>query len=283
MTFLRKNNGFLLAFLSVLCFSLMNVAVKYTAGRLTTYQVVFARSLLMTLFLLPTIIKIRPILGKRRALLFLRGFLGFIALVANFYSVHHMPLAEATIIFQAVPLAVLPMAFFILKERYTFKQWGYFLLGMAGVVVVLYQDISSSLNYLPALVALLGAILSALAYTLVRILAKSEKNQLIIFYFAAIGLICSAPPALSSWPPLNGELLLLLLAVGVSATLAQLFMTAAYKAEKAAKVAAVNYLAIPLAATWGLLLWGEKPATNTLIGTLMILGALIMMQLGKRN
>ena len=180
MAFLKEKSGLILAFLSVFFFSLMNVAVKYTAGYLSTYQVVFARSLLMTLFLLPAVFKIRPPLGRRRGLLFLRGFLGFIALLCNFYSVHNMPLADASLIFQAVPLTVLPISFLLLKERYTLKQWGCFFLGLGGVALVLYEDISASLNYLPALIALLGAILSGLAYTLVRLLARSEENNMII-------------------------------------------------------------------------------------------------------
>ncbi len=210
-------------------------------------------------------------------LLIARGVLGFLALFGNFYALHHLPLADATVIFQAVPLAVLPISYFLLQERYTVRQWSYFFLGLAGVALVLYSDISSAPSWLPALVALLSALITALAYTLVRTLSKTENNQVIIFYFAAISTLFSAPPALHTWHTLSWPLIALLLGIGGSATLAQIFLTMAYKAEKAAKVAALNYLAVPLAAFWGLILWHEIPSLNTIIGTAVILLAVLLL------
>jgi drug/metabolite transporter (DMT)-like permease len=130
--------GLLLAAFSCLFFAVSSLLVKLL-GEIPPQEVVFFRSLIQLIFLLPPLIYSKaPVLGEVHQLpcLFVRALAGTLALCCQFYAFQHMPLADATVIVFSSPIFTGVLAYFVLGEA-----WGLFnafgtLLCFIGIVLI---------------------------------------------------------------------------------------------------------------------------------------------------
>lgn len=94
----RELVGLLFMTLSALGFSTMSLFVKLSGSSFPSFEIVFARSVIQTLFGLIgcAFLKVHPLgkKGVRRWLLF-RGLAGTLGLCFFFYSITQLPLADA--------------------------------------------------------------------------------------------------------------------------------------------------------------------------------------------
>jgi len=178
--------------LSAFAFSLMTVFVKLGGVRLPWQELVVARAA-VTLVL--SYVGLRrasiPPLGTQRGLLALRGVFGFIALSAVYYSVTHLPLAEATVIQYLHPPLTAVMAAVILGERLERSVFFAMALGLLGLLLVaqpqaLFGTAAAPLDPMGLAAAFLGAFFSSCAYITVRKLGRTEHPYVIIFYFPLV-------------------------------------------------------------------------------------------------
>ena len=261
---------------AALFFSLMSLLVKAAGGRLPVQEIVLARALI-TLGLTWAYLARRAISpwGERRALLSFRGLLGFGALLCFFYSVIHLPLADATVIQYTNPAFAAIIAAMLLGERIGVREGAAIAGSLAGVLLVarpsfLFGGAAPRLDPTAVGVALLGALLSAGAYVAVRALTRTEEPLVIVFYFAVVSVLGSIPLVVVDpvWP--RGTEWLVLLGVGVTTQLGQVYLTKGLREEPAGRALAVGYLQIVFAGAWGLLFFGEVPSPSGLLGFVLI-------------
>jgi drug/metabolite transporter (DMT)-like permease len=259
-------------------FSLMSLLVKVAGARLPTMEVVLVRSV-VTLALTSALLwraRMSP-WGRERKLLLLRGALGFVALSCFYYAVIHLPLADATVIQYTNPVFTALFAALVLSERIGPREVLLALGSLAGVVVMtrpalLFGGAGAALPPLAVAIALGGAVFSAAAYTTVRRLGRSEHHLVIVFYFALVSTVGAAPfTAVDFVLPVGWEWLLLL-GIGVTTQLGQVFLTLGLREERAGKAMAVGYLQIVFAAAWGWVILTEIPDRWTAAGALVIVG-----------
>ena len=173
---------------SGLAFSLMSVCVKAIGGRIPISELVFARatiSIIITRFFLYKN-KINP-WGYQRRLLLIRGLLGTVALFCIFKALTILPIATATVIQYIYPTFTVICAYIILKE-FILKRITYsIIIGWIGIVLVSQPEFNSNSNIketiLAIIIALLGALMTSLAYICVRKLSSKEHPLVIIYYF----------------------------------------------------------------------------------------------------
>src|SRR3990167_11482036 len=128
-----------------------------------------------------------------------------------------------------------------------------------------------------ALVAVVGAILTALALFSVRWLRAAEPVLRILFYYFCLSTLIFLPLAIQDWKlpttPLGWGALV---GIGVCMTLAQLFITIAYRHASAIKLSPYIYTVIVFTALmdWGI--WGKMPDVLECAGiALVIVGGVI--------
>ncbi len=267
-------------------FSLMSLLVKTVGQRLPVQEIVLVRALI-TFGLTWAYLTRRGISpwGTRRALLLLRGTLGFGALLCFFYSVVHLPLADATVIQYTNPVFASLIAALVIGERLRVRDGAYIAASLAGVLLVARPSflfgIPQELESLAVGIALLGALLSAAAYVAVRALTKTEEPLVIVFYFAAASVAGSIPLAAFDpvWP--TGTEWLVLLGIGLATQLGQVYLTKGLREEPAGRALAVGYLQIVFAGGWGLLFFGEVPGPLSAAGFLLIAGSTAMLALQR--
>lgn len=282
-TFYKLPIGIRYSLLSALGFALMAVCVKVSyADGIPVLEIVAVRALVsLVLSALDVRRKGISLLGQRKGLLIARGAVGALALICVYYSVTHLPLAEATVLQYLHPMFTALLALWFLREAVQRSTLFCVLFSFAGMVLVAKPDFLlsmlngelQSLDEFAVLAAVLGAFGSAVAYVLVRKLNQTEDASVIIFYFPLIAL----PLALLLlgqdfvWP--SGTTWLTLLAVGVFTQIGQIGLTKAMQTETASKATAFSYLQVPFSALLGWYFFTEVPDYLTLIGAGMILAA----------
>ncbi|CAN5782149.1 pseudopaline transport inner membrane protein CntI [soil metagenome] len=262
-------------------FSLMSLLVKLAGQNLPSQQIVLARSLVMAVLAWVTLRRRRiRVLGQRRPLLLLRGVLGFGALSCFYYALVHLPLADATVLQYTNPAFAAVLAIFALGERMRRREVLSVALSLTGVLLVARPAFlfgtASVLDPVAVAIGLLGAVLSAAAYVVVRMLG-SEHYMVVIFYFAMVSIIGSTPAAALQWVPPTPADLMLLLGVGVMTHAGQIYMTRGLHLERAGRATAAGLVQIVFAATWGLLVFGDAPDIRGAAGAALVIAGVLLL------
>jgi drug/metabolite transporter (DMT)-like permease len=261
-------------------FAAMSVLVKLSGQRLPSMQVVFVRAVL-TLALSVWLVRragVRPALGRRHRPLLLRGLFGSVALSCFYYSLVHLPLAEATVVQYTNPVFTALLAAWLLGERFHWAEAACAAASLAGVVLVaqpaaLFGRGGAAIPTGAAAVALLGALCSAVAYVMVRRVGTSESPLVVVLYLPLVTVPLSLPFAVARWTWPTPAEWLALVGVGITTQVAQLHMTRGLQLETASRATAVGYLQIVFAAAWGALLFGQWPNRWAVLGAALIVGS----------
>ena len=302
------SSGSLWMLLSALCFSLMTVCVKQVGGRLPIAEVVFVRAVItaaLTWWLLRHAGMVPW--GRRRGLLLLRGLVGSIGLLCVFSAVTLLPLAAATVLQYLYPTLTVILAWLLLGERVTYKSILAIVLGWGGVMLVARPDAlpalpgrissfgtatisgvladagASSLPLVGVLIAIAGAVCTAIAYVTVRLLAASEHPLVIVFYYPLVAIPVSLPLVLLN-PVLPTPIeWLWLLGVGIFTQLGQIGVTQGLVQLPAARATAISYTQVGFAGLWGWWLFGESLDGRTVAGAGLILAGCLLSLAGVRG
>jgi drug/metabolite transporter (DMT)-like permease len=224
--------------------------------------------------------------GRRRGLLLLRGTFGFLALTCFYTSLTRLPLAEANLIQLSNPIYTAILAAVILGERMGRREVGCVAASILGVLLVVRPaSLLGGAGGMPrgaVVVALAGAIFSACAYIVIRRLT-TESSLVIVLYFPMVTVPATIPLVWHHlvWPsPLQW---LMLLAVGVTTQMAQIYMTRGLQREPAGRATAVGYLQVVFAAAWGILFFGEHPTVWTVTGAaIILLSTVVLSGIGRQ-
>lgn len=276
--------GALLMVLAAALFAGMGALAKYVATELPNEMVVFFRSAIGLLALLPLLMQ-RGVAALRTTRLpghVLRSLVGLGSMYCFFYSLAHMSLAEAVLLNYSAPLFIPFVAWVWLGERASYRLLGAIALGFVGIALILKPGLAI---FSPvSLVALASGVLAAIAMGGVRGLLSSEPTLRIVFYYSLVSTLGAAVPLLWAWAPLPAHLWLALLGVGVCASAAHLLMTRAYAHAPAAQIGPFAYATIVFATALGWGVWGEVPDAMAVVGAAIVMVAgVLTIRFGARG
>jgi drug/metabolite transporter (DMT)-like permease len=263
---------------SALGFSVMSVLVKIASETLPTGEIVLARAV-VTLVLSYVMVRRAGIAkpwGTQRGKLVVRGLLGFGGLTGYYASLAHLPLADATTIQNTVPLVTALLAWWILREHVGWSTAIAIACGIGGVSLIVHPGASSApLDPVGLGFAFGAAMCSAFAYVTVRQLARTEHALVIVFYFPLVALPLSIPWAVVDWVTPNAVEWLLLLAIGLTTQIGQVFLTKGLTIERAGRATSMGYVQVVFAMIWQTVLWSDPPDATSIAGAgLIVAGTL---------
>jgi drug/metabolite transporter (DMT)-like permease len=269
-------------------FAVMGVLVKLASAHFSSPELVFYRSLfgLLSIYLFIVVGTrqwLAPLATQHARSHVKRGLSGFIALVMFFYAIAHLPLATAITLNYTSPLFLAAITAWWLTERHGAGLVGALVAGFVGVAVLL-QPGWHSQDVPAGVIGLASGLFAAVAYLNVRTLGRQgEPEWRIVFYFTLIATLGAAVwmavagfamPRPGDWP--------LLLAMGLTATLAQLAMTRAYRLGNTLTVGTLAYSNVGFSAIYGVLLFGDRLPLSAWIGMVFIvLGGLVSVWAGR--
>jgi drug/metabolite transporter (DMT)-like permease len=269
--------------LSAAVLAIMFALIKKLGREYPVGQIVFVRSffaLLPVLWLVHHLGGWRVLRTERPGAHLRRSVSGLCSLFLSFMAVGMLPLATATALGYAAPLFITLFAIPLLGENVRIDRLGVVVIGFVGVLVVAHPDargISAG-----ALVALAGAVATALALISIRKMRDTESSVAIVFYFTLSGTIVGAAtlPFTAVWPSLAD--LPVLLAIGVLGGIAQILLTKAYQMAPASVVAPFEYATFVFAFGLGLIVWGEFPGPIELIGITVVIFSNLLLALREQ-
>jgi drug/metabolite transporter (DMT)-like permease len=269
-------------------FAVMGVLVKLASGHFSSPELVFYRSLfgLLSIYIfivLGTRQWLAPLRTKLLTSHVKRSLSGFLALVMFFYAIAHLPLATAITLNYTAPLFLAAITAWWFKEQHGKGLVAALLLGFVGVAVLL-QPGWQDQDIFAGAIGLASGLFAAVAYLNVRTLGRQgEPEWRVVFYFTLIATLGAAlwmltagfaRPRPQDWP--------LLLAMGLTATLAQLAMTRAYRLGNTLTVGTLAYSNVAFSAGYGVLLFGDRLPLSAWIGmALIVLAGLVSVWAGR--
>ncbi len=264
--------GALWMLLAGFLFSTMGVLVKLLGNRLDSFQVAFFRAAFGLVTVLPfALFAGWSVLRTRRPWLHgLRGLLGAGGMTCGFYSLTHLPLAEATAYSFTKPLFLVLLAALFLGEKIRARRISATLIGFAGVLIMLRPGASVELA---ALVALVGAALVSAIVVAVKLLLRTDRPVTVMFWFGVLSTLLTLLPAWYVWIPPTPWELLLLISTGALGASAQGAMVRSYLVAEATAIAPFGYLQLVFAGFFGYLIFAEIPSFWTLLGAGIIIAS----------
>lgn len=267
----NKYKGIILIILAALFFSLMATTVK-SVNEFPLIQKVFFRNFIGVIVLSFFVVKDKSILKvNNKVLMFGRCAFGLTGVFLYYKSLGLLNLSEAVVINKLSPFFVIVLGGLVLKEKIKPGQFIAVFIALAGIVVLLRPQMS--IDIMPAIIGLLGALSAAGAYTIIRELRHSDKPTTIVFYFCLSSTLVTLPLLLSNFMMPTWIQLFQLCMIGIFALIAQLLMTNAYRYAPASQLSIYTYMNIIFSSLWGVLFWSESLSSTFIIGAGLIIFA----------
>jgi len=258
---------------SVVLYTSANLCVK-ELSHLGTFQLVFLRS---TVSLLLCVIYLKragiPLLGNNRKWLFVRGFVGMVALSGFFHTVKHIPLASATVIQYFSPVFTVLLALLFLQERVHKAQWLFLGLALAGIVMV--KGFDPRVTWTMWGLGMTSACLAAVAYLATMKCRDTDHPVGVVVWFHMLAVPIMGVLSVGEWVPMVDVDWGLALAIGLLSIVAQVLMTVALHNEDAGMVMPFKYLGAVLALAVGWWGYGEHMSTLSLAGMALVVANIV--------
>lgn len=280
------NLGSFWMLIAALGFAIMGALVKVGAAKFSSAELVFYRSVfgLMAIYIYIFAKKLplaTPVMGKQLS----RGLVGFASLVLFFYAIAHLPLATAVTLNYTSALFLALLMPLMLHEKPKPILYAMILLGFVGVVLLLKPSFAKQ-DLIAGAVGLCSGFGAAFAYVHVKQLGNlGEPDWRTVFYFTLISIIASGVwMLLQTYTPITWQDMPTLLGLGLSATIAQLAMTRAYRTGKTLTVASLAYTTVIFASLFGVLFWQETLSLSEYIAIgIIVISGIISANVTKKS
>jgi drug/metabolite transporter (DMT)-like permease len=211
----------------------------------------------------------------------LRAFIGVASMGTGFFALTRLPLPETTAIQYAAPLLIVVFSALLLKERVHVFRWTAVLVGLIGVVIILWPRLTVFSGGAPmddaatlgAITALASAVLSAFAMMQVRRLVQTERTEAIVIYFFISASILSLLTLPFGWVWPTPHQAMLLVGAGIAGGIGQLLMTSCYRYADMSVIAPFEYVSLILTIILGFVVFAEVPTLSIVVGAGIIVAS----------
>jgi drug/metabolite transporter (DMT)-like permease len=258
---------------STVCFGTMAILIRIASKSMHPFEIAFFRSFFGALAAAPLLWRDgwRTLHTDRLGFYTLRCAIGTVSMLAGFWAIAHLPLAQAIALSYSSPLFVTVGAVLFLGEIVRARRWSAVVAGFVGVLVIVRPGTDGFTA--ASLVALLAAACSGAVTISIKFLARSDPPDTIVLLTTWLWVPLSLPAALMVWqsPPLS--MLPLLVAIGALGTAGQYTWTHALKRADASTLAPLSYLQLVFVAFLAWFAFDETPDRWTAIGAAIVIGA----------
>lgn len=274
-----KNKAIVYIVLSGLGFAFMNLFVKL-GGDLPTMQKCFFRNFVAMFFAIIVMAKEKIKLNQpkeSRKFILARCIAGSLGMVANFYAIDHLVIADASMLNKMSPFFAIIFSYILIKEVPKKYQIICVIVAFIGALFILKPGFNGLFSF-PTLIGLLGGLGAGLAHTNVRIAtSKGADKPFIIMIFSLFTCLLCLPWFILQFKPMTSFQWTCMIMAGVSATVGQFGITSAFSLARASEISVFDYSIIIFSTTLGFFFLGEMPDMFSFLGYAIIIGAGVAM------
>ena len=285
--------GIFLIAAGIAIFSIQDIIIRTLGSTYPALEIMFIRGFVAMIFIglmvymdggFSTLRVRRPVLN------IVRGLLQVVSYTAYYMAMAAMPIAEVTAIFFVSPLFVTLLSTVFLGEAVGIRRWSAMLVGFAGVVIIVRPG--SGLLDPAALLPLIAAGTYATSVIITRRIGKTQTGSSLAFIammtfvtvsglgglaFGDGSLATDSHPSLAfllrAWTVPHGSDLAMIAACGLIAAFGFYCLAQGYRIAPASLVAPFEFVAMPLAVMWGVVVWAEYPPVSTIAGIGLIIAS----------
>lgn len=207
-----------------------------------------------------------------------RAVMGLTGMVLNFGGMIYLPMAEATTINLSVPIFAVIFAALFLREPTGPARWSAAVAGFVGVLIVLNPTSMLAGGFggdhgVGTLIALSGAIMTALVTIQVRDLGRTENATAIVFWFSLFSIVPLALALPFVVTAHSAGVWALLIGLGLLGAVAQMSLTGALRLAPVVVVTPMDYSSLLWSIACGWWLFGTTPADTTWAGAPLIVAS----------
>ena len=289
-----NSTGIFLALGGGVILSMNDLAIKALSGAYALHQIILIRAMIgisLALILMALSPKgFRQILTRRPGAHMVRVSIVMVSNITYFVGLSLLPLADAVAVAFVAPLFVTMMSAVLLKEKVGPRRWAAVAIGLLGVIVMTRPG--QGMIQPAAILVLISAFCYASSHMMTRRMRETESAATMAFY-VQVGFICvsstfglltgdghMAQAPGSTWeflfrpwmmPPLADWWAFV--ATGMAVGIGGRMMSQAYRTTEAALVAPFEYVGMPMAIFWGVVVFGTWPDNTAWAGIALICGA----------
>lgn len=277
---------------AVFLFIVMAAMVKATSDEVPPGEQVFFRSF----FAIPVILAWLVARGQLRNGLVThapmrhvwRGILGTTGMGLTFAGLGLLPLPEVTAIGYATPIFTVLLAALMLGERIRLIRISAVLMGLVGVLIMLWPRLGASAGLedaatLGAILILIATLTRSLVQIHIRQLVQTEDTAAIVFYFSVIASVVALATMPFGWVVPKPGTVLILIGSGFIGGVAQILVTSSYRFGPASMLAPYDYSSMIFAILIGYFWFAELPTLVMLSGAALVIASNVMVILRERQ
>lgn len=271
----NQKKGMLWIIVATFFFSLMGSFVKLGATHFSSVELVFYRSFISLLFLfIYIVISQKEIKTPHLRKQIDRGVVGFLSLAFFFYAIAHLNLGSAMTLNYTSPIF---LGFFLPLISHQKIKKSILLCTITGFIGTLFilDPHGEWQSWFAGLIGLISGIGAALAYIHVIQLSKlNEPDWRTVFYFTLVSTLGSGLwISFTDYQRLIWDDVWILIPLGLSATIAQIAMTRAYRLGNSLVIGALSYLTIVFSGVISLLYFNETMRMEDVLGAILIIAS----------
>lgn len=245
---------------------MLAIAIRHLQQKIHVLEMIFLRSVVSFLLILPWALcqSRNELVTKRLPLHIFRNSIHYFGNVGWFIGVTLISLADLQALQFTEPLFAIVLAVIFLREQIGAHRWVATFLGFAGALVIIrpgFVEISPG-----TAAVLICAVFYATSKIATKALANTDSPNAILFYMTVIFIPISAVPAFFVWTTPGWDDVIPIILLGVFGVAAHACIIRAFAAADASFVIPFDYLRLPFAALFGLLLYQEWPEIWVWIG-----------------
>jgi len=258
---------------SAVLFGAMAVVIRLASKQLHPFEIAFFRNVFGFMFALPLLWRhgIGVLRTQKLPLYLMRCSIGIVSMMAGFWAIVNLPLAQAISLSYSTPLFVTIGAVLVLGEVVRARRWTAVIIGFIGVLVIIRPGGDSFTA--ASLVALLAAAMSAIVAISIKFLSRTEHPDAIVLYTSMLWIPMSLIPAWFVWQMPVGITWLWIVLAGFFGTAGHMCWTRSLKLGDASMLAPISFMQLPVVAVAGYLLFDESIGRWTLLGAAIIFAA----------
>ena len=257
-------------------FSVNDALIKLVAGQTALFQSIFLRGVFAFILVTGLVVyqhRTRPVSFKfsrpDRAVIGWRvvGELG--GTLCFLTALMHMPLASATAILQALPLAITLCAALFFGEQVGWRRYSAIAVGMVGMLFIVRPGAQDFNEYSLLAIGAVGFIVLRDLATR-KLSADVPSMAVTLITTISVGMMGAVFSLFTPWPALTAPNVLLLALAAVGLLIGYLFSILTMRVGDVSAVAPFRYSILIWAILLGIALFDEWPDQWTLMGALLL-------------